>query len=129
MKKLIALLMVLVMSIGAMAAFAEDEDMVTYLEEHPEAAGYVSTWIAEDGDWRIEVFDEDGGLKLMVVHKLDDGSKEDIWEYAAATNTLTATGDFGDEPITAVFSYNEENQIVWIEDGVSTVLELSTVTD
>lgn len=40
--------MVLVMSIGAMAAFAEDEDMVTYLEEHPEAAGYVSTWI-EDG--------------------------------------------------------------------------------
>ncbi len=41
--------MVLVMSIGAMAAFAEDEDMVTYLEEHPEAAGYVSTWIAEDG--------------------------------------------------------------------------------
>lgn len=49
MKKLIVLLMVLVMSIGAMAAFAEDEDMVTYLEEHPEAAGYVSTWIAEDG--------------------------------------------------------------------------------
>lgn len=242
MKKLIALLLVLVMAVGAAAAFAEDEDMVTYLDEHPEAAGYVSAWVAEDGDWRIEVFDEDGGIKLMVVHKLGD-NKEDIWEYAAAmgeenkltavplglhykqdtvtgewdttyyedgdaefeitedgkliwkdlkedagkdlafekignfyggrwmkgdieviffdwydgqydvrlyqrgenneilkdailkgdydaaTNTLTATGDFGEEPITAVFSYNEENQIVWIEDGVSTVLELSFLTD
>lgn len=243
MKKLIALLLVLVMAIGAAAAFAEDEELVTYLDEHPEAAGYVSAWVAEDGDWRIEVFDEDGGLKLMAVHKLGD-NKEDIWEYAAAmgednkltavplglhykqdtvtgdwdityyedgdaefeigedgkliwkdlkedagkdlafekignfyggrwmkgdievifydwydgqydirlyqrgenneilkdailkgdydaeTDTLTATGEFeGEEPITAVFSYNEENQIVWIENGESTVLELSLINE
>ena len=244
MKKLIALLLVLVMAIGAAAAFAEeDEDLVTYLDEHPEAAGYVSAWVAEDGDWRIEVFDEDGGLKLMVVHKLGD-NKEDIWEYAAAmgegnkltavplglhykqdtvtdnwdvtyyedgdaefeitedgklvwkdmkedagnglafekigsfygdrrmkgdievifydwydgqydirlyqrgengeilkdailkgdydaaTDTLTATGEFeGEEPITVVFSYDEHNQMVWNENGESTVLEFSFLTD
>ena len=243
MKKLIALLLVLVMAIGAAAVLAEDEEIATYLDEHPEAAGYVSAWVAEDGDWRIEVFDEDGGLKLMVVHRLGD-NKEDVWEYSAAmspenkltavplglhykqdtvtgdwdityyedgdaefeinedgklvwkdlkedagkdlafekigcfyggrwmkgdievifydwydgqydirlyqrgendeilkdailkgdydaeTNTLTATGEFeGEEPMTAVFSYNEENQIVWIENGESTVLELSFLTD
>ena len=243
MKKLIALLLVLVMSIGVAAAFAEEDDMVTYLDEHPEAAGYVSTWIAENGEWRIEVYDEDGGLKLMIVHNLGDGT-EDIWEYAATmdtenklaavplglhyklntatdnwdvnyyedgdavfeitedgklnwkdlkedagkdlafekigcfyggewmkgdiqviffdwydgqydirlfqrgenneilkdailkgdydaeTNTVTATGEFeGEEPMTIVFSYNEEYSVVWTENGESTVLELSTIAD
>ena len=243
MKKLIALFLILCLSVGITAAFAEDDDLVTYLDEHPEAAVYVSAWVAEDSDWRIEVFDEDGGLKLMVVHKLGD-NKEDIWEYAAETdaenkliavplglhykqdtvtyewdvtyyedgdaefsiaedgklvwkdlkedagkdltfekigsfyggrrmkgdievifydwydgqydirlyqrgengeilkdailkgdydpetNTLTATGEFeGEEPITIVFSYNENNEIVWTENGESTVLELSYLTD
>ena len=243
MKKLIALLLVLCVTLGVAAAFAEDEDIVNYVDEHPEAAAYVSAWVADDGNWRIEVFDECDGLKLMAVHKLGD-NKEDVWEYAAAmgadnkltavplglhykqdtvtgdwdvtyyedgdaefeiaedgklvwkdlkedaardlafmkigsfygghwmkgdievlfydwydgeydirlyqrgenneilkdailkgdydaeTDTLTATGEFeGEEPMTAVFSYNEENQIVWIENGESTVLELSFITD
>ena len=243
MKKLIALLLILCLSVGITAAFAEDEDMAVYLDEHPEAAVYVSAWVAEDGDWRIEVFDEDGGLKLMVVHRLGD-NKEDVWEYAAETDaenkliavplglhykqdtvtyewdvtyyedgdaefsitedgkliwkdlkedvgkdlafekigsfyggrwmkddievifydwydgqydirlyqrgenneilkdailkgdyapetdTLTATGEFdGEEPITIVFSYNENNQITWTENGESTVLEFSYLTD
>ena len=243
MKKLFALLLVLCLSIGVAAALAEEDDMPLYLDEHPEAAAYVSAWVAEDGDWRIEVFDEDGGLKLMAVHKLGD-NKEDVWEYSAAmspenkltavplglhyqqdtvtgdwdvtyyedgdaefeltedgkliwkdlkedagkdlafekigsfyggrwlkdnievyfydwyegrydvrfylrgenneilkdaiakgdydaaANTVTVIGEFeGEEPFTAVFSYNENNSIVWTENGESVVPELSLLDD
>ena len=61
----------------------DGSEIGVYTDEAPDAMKYVSSWVAEDGDWRIEVYDEDGGLKLMVVHLLDD-LKEDIWEYAAA---------------------------------------------
>ena len=59
----------------------DGSEIGVYTDEVPEALKYVSAWVAENGDWRIEVYDEDGGLKLMVVHLLD--GKEDIWEYAA----------------------------------------------
>lgn len=68
---------------AAMSEAGDEEKYTFYTETHPEAAAYYSTWIAENGDWRTEVYDEDGGLKLMIVHKLD-GGKQDIWEYAAA---------------------------------------------
>ncbi len=244
MKKLIALFLMLCLSVTAMAALAEEEDDIAfYLDDHPEAAVYVSTWVAEDGDWRVEVFAEDGGLKLMIVHRLGD-NKEDVWEYGATmgedgkltavplglhyqqdtvtgdwnttyyedgdaefvtndegklvwndlkedagkdlafqkigsfygghwmkgdievlffdwyegqydirlyqrgsdneilkdailkgdydaeTNTVTAIGEFeGEEPFTVTFSYNEENSIVWNENGESTVLELCLLED
>ncbi|MBQ6174225.1 MAG: hypothetical protein IJK28_06350 [Clostridia bacterium] len=243
MKKLIALLMALCLAVGMTAAFAEeDEDMVSYVKENPAAAPFVSAWVAEDGEWSVEVFDEDGGLKLMIVHKLGD-NKEDVWEYSAdltenklttvplglhykqdtvsgdwdvtyyedgdaefeiaedgklvwkdlkedagkgllfqkigsfyngrwmkddievvffdwyegqydirlykrgenneilddailkgdydpETNTVTAEGAFNDgESFTAVFGYDENGSIVWIENGVSTVLELSVLSD
>ena len=83
MKKLLALLLAICLVLGLTAAFAEeDEDLVTYTMEHPEAKVFCSTWVADNGDRRIEVYDEDGGLKLYIVHKLGD-NKEDIWEYAA----------------------------------------------
>ncbi len=242
MKKLIALLLALCLSVAAIAALAED-DMVDYLDEHPEAAAYVSAWVADNGDWRVEVFNEDGGLRLMIVHKLGD-NKEDVWEYAAdlgennslttvpfglhyqqdtvsgnwdttyyedgdavftlngngqlvwqdlkedagkdlafdkigsffgghwmkgdievlfyewydgeydirlyqrgsdnevlkdailrapydaETNTVTAIGEFeGEEPFTVTFSYNEDNSVVWTENGESTVMELCMLED
>ncbi len=83
MKKLLTLVLALCLALTAAAAFAEEEDFRCYTDDNPEALPYVSTWVAEDGDWRIEVYDEDGGIKYMVVHKLGD-NKEDIWEYAAA---------------------------------------------
>ncbi len=130
MKKLISLLLVLCLSITAMAAFAE-EGAGNYLDSHPEAAAFESTWVAEDGDWRIESYAEDDGFRLMIVHKLGD-NKEDVWEYAAAMSvseagTLTAV-PFGlhyqqdtvtDEYTTryedgdAEFSINEEGKLVW----------------
>ena len=100
MKKLISLLLVLCLSITAMAAFAE-EGAGNYLDSHPEAAAFESTWVAEDGDWRIESYAEDDGFRLMIVHKLGD-NKEDVWEYAAAVSvsapgTLTAVPRPGGE--------------------------------
>ncbi len=244
MKKLVALLLVLCLSVAAVSAFAEEGDEIGYyLDEHPEAAVYVNAWVAEDGEWRVEGFAEDGAIKFMVVHKLG-GNKEDVWEYAAEmgengkldvaptglhyqqdtvtyewnenyyedgkaefeinengqlvwkdlkedagkglafrnighfygsrwmkgdlevvfydwydgqydiriyqrgkdneilkdailkgdfdpeTNTLTAEGEFdGEDPMVITFSYDKNNNLVWTENGVSTELEYSTLTD
>lgn len=128
MKKLISLLVVLCLSIAAMAALAE-ADAGNYLDSCPEAAPYVSAWVAEDGDWRIESFAEDDGIRLMVVHNLGDNRK-DFWEYAAAMSengTLTTvplglhyrqdtvTNDTADyyEDGDAEFSISEEGKLVW----------------
>ena len=242
MKKLLSLFLALCLSVAMTAAFAEDEAGF-YTDDHPEARKYVSTWTTEDADWRIEVYDEDGGIKVYIVHVLGD-NKEDIWEYSAAlgeggaltavplglhykqdtvsldwdvtyyedgdaeftvnengkllwkdlkedagkglefkkignfyggrwmkgdievifyawydgqydirlyqrgkdneilkdailkgdydpeTDTLTAEGEFdGEDPMTITFSYDENNNVVWTENGVSTVLEYSTVTN
>ena len=102
-----------------------------YTDEAPEAAAYYSTWVAEDGDWRMEVYDEDGGLKLMIVHQLGD-NKEDIWEYAAALNPAkdalttvplglhyrqdTVSGSWDEtwyEDGDAVFTLNDQGNLLW----------------
>ena len=82
MKKLFALFLILCLSITAVTALAED-NTVDYLDSHPEAAAYVSVWVAEDGAWRIESLDEDGGIRVSVVHRLGD-NREDVWEYSAS---------------------------------------------
>ena len=82
MKRFIAVFLALCFSLSAISALAEDDVIGYYLDDHPEAAVYVSAWVAENGDWRIEGFSEDGGIKLMAVHKLGN-NKEDVWEYAA----------------------------------------------
>ena len=129
MKKLISLFLVFCISVAAMAAFAEDE-IGYYPDEYPESKVYMNTWVAEDGDWRIEVYGEDGGIKPMVVHRLGD-NKEDIWEYATAlgeNNALVAV-PFGlhykQDTVTydwdtiyyedgdAVFTINEDGKLLW----------------
>ena len=128
MKKLISVLLILCFSVFAAAALAE-EDTGCYLDSHPEAAPYVSTWTADDGSWRIDSFDEDGGIRLMVVHHLGD-NKVDFWEYAAAmgeNGTLAsvplglhyrqdiATDDTTEfyEDGYAEFSISEEGKLIW----------------
>ena len=50
-------------------------------------------------------------------------------DYDAASDTLTATGEFdGEEPITVTFSY-DDNGIVWTENGESIVMDYSYLTD
>lgn len=136
MKKLLALLLVLCLTLAAASVFAEevyeeDEEFGYYPDEYPESQVYVNTWVAEDGDWRIEVFAEDGGLKPMIVHRLGD-NKEDVWEYAMALNpektALTAvpfglhyrqdtvSGDWDEtyyEDGDAVLTITEEGTLLW----------------
>ena len=109
----------------------EEETYGFYTDEAPEAAAYCSTWVAEDGDWRMEVYDEDGGLKLMIVHQLGD-NKEDIWEYSAALNPAkdalttvpfglhyrqdTVSGSWDEtyyEDGDAVFTLNDNGNLLW----------------
>ena len=249
MKKLLSLILVICLCFAVTAVFAEEdteakEEFGCYTDDNPEALPYVSTWVADNGDWRIEMFDEDGGIKSYIVHRLGD-NKEDVWEYAlalspekdrltavpfglhykqdtvtgnwdetyyevgdaeftltengrliwkdlkedagqglefeksgnfyggrwmkdeievyfydwydneydirlyvygqddsvvkdailkapydAATDSLTATGEFeGEEPFTVTFSYDEHKNILWTENGESTVMEYSYRTD
>ena len=77
MKKLLAMLLVLCLALTAVSVFAEEEyegedDIGYYPDEYPESKAYINTWIAEDGDWRIEVYGEDGGIKPMIIHRLGD---------------------------------------------------------
>ena len=130
MKKLFALLLALCLAFAATAAFAE-EDFGYYPDEYPECKVFLSTWIAEDGAWRIEVYGEDGGVKQMVVHRLGD-NKEDIWEYSTALNeerTELVAVPFGlhymQDTVTldwdttyyedgdATFALNEAGQLIW----------------
>ena len=109
----------------------EEETYGFYSDKYPEAAAYYSTWVAEDGDWRMEVYDEDGGLKLMIVHQLGD-NKEDIWEYSAALNPAkdalttvpfglhyrqdTVSGSWDEtwyEDGDAVFTLNDQGNLLW----------------
>ncbi|MBR3333400.1 MAG: hypothetical protein IKG23_03850 [Clostridia bacterium] len=247
MKKLLSLILAVCLCAAAVSAFAEEgEEFRFYTEDNPEAIPFVSTWVAEDGNWRIEMYEEDGGIKPYIVHKLGD-NKEDTWEYAVvlsegkekltsfipgsglhyrqdtvsgewdevyyetgeaefsltedgkllwkdlkedagnglefekiggffggrwmkdeievifydwyegeydirlyvydendnivkdailkgsydtATDSLTATGEFeGEEPLTVTFSYDEHRNILWTENGESTVMDYSYRTD
>ena len=50
MKKLLVLVLALCLFIPAAAVMAEDDEEISfYTDEVPEAAVYVSTWVAEDG--------------------------------------------------------------------------------
>ena len=130
MKKLLILVLALCISLVALMAAAEEE-YGFYADDNPEVIPYVSTWVAEDGCWRIEAYDEDGGVKLLIVHVLGD-NKEDIWEYSAALNpekSALTTVPFGlhyrQDTVTsewvetyyedgdAVFTLNDAGMLLW----------------
>ena len=129
MKKLLALILTIFLILNALPAFAEEISF--YSDEYPESKAFVSTWVAEDGDWRIEVYDEDGGLKLMIVHVLGD-NKLDVWEYSAALSvdgkaleTVPLGLHFQQDTVTgnwnvnyyedgdAAFTLNEAGRLLW----------------
>ncbi len=130
MKKLFAMILALCL-LAAAAALAEEDDIGYYPDEHPECLPYLSAWVAEDGDWRVEMYGEDGGIKPMIIHRLGD-NKEDIWEYAVALNgdktALTAVPlglHYRQDTVTynwdeiyyedgdAVFSLDGDGRLVW----------------
>ncbi len=132
MKKLFALLLALCL-LAATAALAEEDDFGYYPDDHPECKPYVNNWAAEKGDWRIEMYGEDGSVKSYIVHQLGD-DKEDIWEYALAMNadntamTSTPFGlhykqdtETGDWDVTyyedgeASFTLDENGHLLWAD--------------
>lgn len=230
MKKLFALVMVFCLAFAAVSALAEA----------PEAKAFDSGWVAADGEWNIIVDNEDDGLRVRVVHRLE--GKSDVWEYSgnvvdgvlttvpmglhytevdnvestentyedgeaefsineagqlvwkdlkedagkdlafdkvgsffgtrwvkgedlevnfydwyegqydiriyqygkdgevlkdgilkgdydAASDTITAAGDFNDADVTITFSHDAENNVIWTENGESTTLKISTFTE
>ena len=133
MKKLFALILVLCLSVAAVSVLAEEDEIGYYPDDNPESIPFVSTWVTEDSDWRIEMYGEDGGIKPYIVHRLGD-NKEDIWEYATALNpektALTAvpfglhyrqdtvTGEWDEiyyEDGDAVFTLTENGRLIWTD--------------
>lgn len=130
MKKLISLLLVLCLAFTAVSALAEEDDNFDYLAENPNAKPFDSVWVAANGDWRAEVFIEDGGPKISVIHKLE--GKLDVWEYTCDLTDKTlvsspfglhylkdiSTGDWDKtyyEDGEARFSINEAGKLVWAD--------------
>ena len=149
MKKLFALILVLCLAVAAGAALAEEEEdeFGYYPDDNPESLPYMSTWVAEDNEWRIEMYGEDGCIKPYIVHRLGD-NKEDIWEYATALNVektaLTAvpfglhyrqdtvTGNWDEtyyEDGDAVFTLTEDGKLVWddLKEGAGKGLEFDKI--
>lgn len=150
MKKLFALILAICLSVTVLAALAEEDDFGYYPDEYPESQVFMSTWVAEDGDWRVEMYGEDGGIKPYIVHRLGD-NKEDIWEYAVALDAedhsrLTAV-PFGlhykqdtvsgnwdvtyYEDGDAVFTINENGCLVWtdLKEDAGKGLEFEKIGD
>ena len=119
MRKLFALVLAVCLSITGATALAED-DIGYYPDDYPESKVYINTWIAEDGDWRIEVYGEDGGIKPMIVHRLGD-NKEDIWEYAMA---LGQNGELTAVPFGLHYKQDTVTgnwDVTYYEDGEATL--------
>ena len=150
MKKLFALILAICLSLTALAALAEEDDFGYYPDEHPESLVFMSTWVAEDGDWRVEMYGEDGGIKPYIVHRLGD-NKEDIWEYAAAMDAEkadqltsvpfglhykqdTVSGEWDVtyyEDGEATFTVNENGMLVWndLKEDAGKGLEFEKIGD
>ena len=130
MKKRLFLLLVFLLAFAAVSAPAEEGDEYDYLDENPDAKPFDSIWAAAGGEWRAEVYIEDDGPRIGVIHKLD--GKRDVWEYACELNgkILVAvpfglhyledvrTGSWDKtyyEDGEAEFSINEAGRLIWTD--------------
>ena len=84
MKKLFALILAICLSVTVLSALAEEEDVIGYYpDDHPESKVFMSTWVAEGGNWRIEMYGEDGSIKpyiegryLGICHRAGQGQHQ-----------------------------------------------------
>ncbi len=130
MKKLFSLLLVLCLAFTAVSALAEEANSADYLAENPEAKPFDSIWVADDSDWLVEVFIEDDGPRIGVIHRLE--GKRDMWEYACSLQGKTlvsapfglhylediSSGDWDKtyyEDGEAEFSINEAGKLIWTD--------------
>lgn len=125
MKKLFALILALCLSLTALAALAEEEDdeFGYYPDDYPESKVFMSTWVAKDGEWRIEMYGEDGCIKPYIVHRLGD-NKEDIWEYATE---LDANNSYQLTAVPFGLHYKQDTvsgewDVTYYEDGDATFI-------
>ncbi len=76
-----------------------------------------------DGQYDIRLYQRGAGNEILKDAILKG-------DYDAETNTVTASGEFdGEDPFTVTFSFDEKGSILWNENGESTVMEYSFLTD
>ena len=51
------------------------------------------------------------------------------YDFDPETDSIAAEGTFGEDSVAITFSYDEQRNVVWTENGESTVLEYSYLTD
>jgi hypothetical protein len=141
MKKLIALLMVLCLSVAAMTAFGEEAAEKTYADEHPGVLTFNSYWVSGDANIRIDARDADEGYEIVVVEMTGEktfNSWEYLLEYDEETKSLVADGNgmksantfdetgtitdskYEYEDGSARFFINDKDELCWADEKEST---------
>ncbi len=94
MKKLFAVLLVLVMALSA-AAYAEEEEWVDFPVRHPDARAFDSCWVSGDAMVRIDAFCRLDGFEMNIVEITGDetfNAWEYIMDYDEETRRLVCNG-------------------------------------
>ena len=141
MKKLIALLLVLCLSVAAVTAFGEEAAQKTYADEHPGVLAFNSYWVSGDAKIRIDARDADDGYEIVVVEMTGEktfNSWEYLLTYDEETKSLVAdkngmksanvfdeTGTITDskyeyEDGSARFFINDKDELCWADEKEST---------
>ena len=86
------------------------------------------------GDTEVIFYDwYEGQYDIRLYQRGADGAilKDAILkgDYDPETDSITAEGTFGEDSVAITFSYDEQRNVVWTENGESTVLEYSYLTD
>ena len=93
---------------------------------------YGGRWMK--GDTEVIFYDwYEGQYDIRLYQRGADGAilKDAILkgDYDPETDSIAAEGTFGEDSVAITFSYDEQRNVVWTENGESTVLEYSYLTD
>ncbi len=147
MKKVLAILtaLVLTLSVGCTFAIAEDDNSVP--PSTPEMKAYESAWISEDGQTLVWIARQDEGFQIEAVQAIDEDTFTS-WEYLSNFDEETksikaADGIKGDykikdgtdefiegtsvDNLKADFTLGEDGMLIWKDDQLNKETKLQKI--
>ena len=105
---------------------------VLYTDDGFYATGQEKIGRMEIPEGQVEEYEGQYDIRCFQYNENDEIVADAILkgDYDPETDTITAEGFFDpDEPITVTFSYDDNYNVVWTEDGESTTMEYSYRTE